>query len=385
MAKKRRGRGEGGLYQRKSDGLWIGAVVVGYDENGNPKRRTVSHKLKEEARKLLLELQQKCGAGRANAGIMTVGGLFQLWLDTEVKDTVDPATRELYEQRVRDHILPTLGREKLAKLNQVNVLTLFEDLQKKGCSADLRSKVGRLLRRVLHRAVAWKLVPENVASPISLPRVQTEEICPMDERQVGEFLKVVREHYFYPLWWFALETGARIGEIMALEKIDVDWAVGTVFINKSVKTDIKGEPRVKATKTRASKRKLRLSPSLLALLAAWVCKAPGHLLFPNRKGKYLRKSNVRVTFKKLLKKAGLPEFRFHDLRHTCATLALAKTKDIKTISKRLGHKDTSVTLNIYSHCLPEMEEGVVAAMESILSPGQVFVAAGAEVAVAAVA
>jgi integrase len=386
MAKKRRGRGEGGLYQRRSDGLWIGAVVVGYDENGNPKRKTVSHKLKEEARKLLQELQQKHGSGRADAGNMTVESLFKLWLDTEVKDSVDPATQRVHEQRVKDYILPSLGTIKLEKLTRVHPAELQAELQKDGRSADLRKKVGQLLRRVLHRAREYNLVSENVAMYVKLPRVEREEPHHMTPLQVGQFLQVAQKHRYYPLFRFALETGARQGEIMALEWPDVDLAAGTVFINKSVQTDMRGAARVKSTKTKASRRKIRIGPSMVALLAAWKLKTPGSLVFPNRKGKHFRKSNLRITFKRLLRKAKLPEFRFHDLRHTFATLALLETKDIKAVSKRLGHRDTSVTLNIYAHFLPETEQAIVEAMENLLVPSQVIpAAAGNEGTVAAVA
>ncbi|MCI0464799.1 MAG: site-specific integrase [Gemmataceae bacterium] len=366
--KKRRGRGEGSLYQRE-DGLWVGSIVVGYNpETGNARRKVVYGNTKEEARKKLLDLQQKSLAGQLGASTMTLKSCLEFWLDVVVRVKVDPGTYALHRQRVKDYILPYLGHVRLAGLTPFMVAQWYQDLEKEGRSADLRNKVGQLLRRCLKHAVGFGLLHDNVAMKLPLPKVDVEEMRPLDEGQVKRFLTVAVKNRLYPLYLLAIDSGMRQGEIIALEWTDIDFESGIVSITKSARGGEKGGVRIKEVKTKASRRRIKLARRTLEALAALRQKSKGRLVFPNRKGKHLLKSNLRVSFKRLLRKAELPEIRFHDLRHTHATLALLRTKNIKAVSARLGHADIRVTLETYAHFLPVMEDELVAAMEDLLTP-----------------
>jgi len=169
----------------------------------------------------------------------------------------------------------------------------------------------------------------------------------------------------------------REGEMLALEWADVDFAAGAVNVKKSIRTEKGGVTRVKETKTPAGRRRIRLTARTLEALAARRRLNGGRLVFGTpgrgkRRGeeRYPRKNAVLATFQLLLTKAGLPKVRFHDLRHTHATLALAETKNIKAVSSRLGHGDITLTLNVYAHYLPAHEDEYVAAMEKLLQPTQ---------------
>jgi len=334
--KRRRGRGEGSIYQRESDGRWVGSVVVGYSAEGKPRRKVVYGDTKEEAQRLLNDLLQRAGAGEADAGKRPLRSVLDFWLDCNVKARVDPATYALHKQRVTDYILPHLGHYAVAALNEYMVRTWYEDLEKAGCSLDLRNKCGQLLRRCLDKCVGDGDIKTNPTRKLSLPRAVAEEMHPLDADQARAFLAVAGRHRLAALWLLALDSGMRQGEILALTWPDVDFAAGVVSVTKSVRTGDKGAARVKEVKTRASRRRIRLTRRTLDALAAHRKHCRGPLVFstPGRAAhhgqpRYLNKANLTKSFRLLLRKAGLPKVRFHDLRHTHATFALQATKNIK--------------------------------------------------------
>lgn len=374
MTRKRRGRGEGSIHFDEKRNLWVGAIVVGYNAKGNPQRKKAYGKTKKEAKDKLLALEDKKRTGKLDTTSMTMQELLEYWLDNAIKGRKDVATESLYRQRVRDHVIPYVGRLKLAKMRSEDIDRLLSDLAAEKKSPDLQKKVGELLRRALKYAVTRGYVHTNVATVVTLPKVIEEEIHPLTEAQVQQFLLAARKSRHFTLYLLALDTGMRQGEILALEWTDIDFAIGVVSITKSVKTGEKGGPRVKEVKTRASRRRIKLTCRSLEALAQWRTQSTGRLVFPGRgKGPtygqdvYLNKSNLHNAFKKILRKAKLPNIRFHDLRHTHATLALLKTKNIKAVSARLGHEDIKITLDTYAHWMPEMEDEIVHAMETLLA------------------
>ena len=362
--KKRRGRGEGSLYEL--DGRWVASVVIGYSPNGNAIRRTRSCKTKDEAKKKLLELQQKHQAGHLGVRSMTVKELFEFWLDSIVK--VDPGTLSLYRQRITDYVYPYLGHINVAKLNAFVMSQFYKQLKANGQSADMQSKVGQLLRTCLQYGMEkLKLVSENAAADFPLPTVVKQEMRPLDEDQLKKFLHAARKCRLFVLFLMAVDTGMRQGELIALEWVNVDLTTGVVSVRKSARKE-KGGMRIKDVKTTKSKRSIRLTHRTLAALSELRAGSSSAIVFTTKKGQYVDKGNLRITFRRILKNAGLPMIRFHDLRHTHATLMLMKTKNIKAVSARLGHADIRITLNTYAHLIPAMEDEIVAAMEEMLTP-----------------
>jgi integrase len=362
----RRGRGEGSIRQQK-DGRWVVSVTVGYYPNGNPRRVVKYGKDKDEAQTKLQDLLQKHQTGELNNSSMNLKTFLEFWLESAVKPRVDPATYKVHKQRVTDYLIPHVGHVQVAKLTPFQVSQLYQDLEKEGRSADLRNKVGQLLRRALKYAVKLKMVRDNVAAEIPLPKVTEEEIHPLTEDQVKQFLRVAESRPLYPLYLMAFDTGMRQGELIALEWTDIDLGTGIVSITKSAKGGEKGGVRIKEVKTKSSRRRIKLTRRTLDALAKSKEKSTGRLVFPSRKGTYLLKCNLRTAFRRILDKAELPMIRFHDCRHTFATLALLKTKNVKAVSVRLGHEDIRVTLNTYAHWLPVMEDEIVEAMEGVLT------------------
>ncbi len=384
--KKKQGRsrkGSGSVYQ-VNENLWCGACTVGHRaDTGKAIRKKVYAETRAEAEAKLRDLLRKYQGADAEADLQRaeeragfrLKHALEFWLDTKVKTQVDSATYQLHHQRITDHICPHLGDVPVAGLNPYLVKDWLERLAESGCSADLCNKVGQLLRRCLDQCIEYGYIKTNPARRIPLPRVDRAEMHPLDEEQVKQFLAVARGHRLYPLWLLALDTGMRQGEIIALEWADVDMEAGIVSITKSARTADKGGQRIKEVKTKASRRRIRLTRATLEALCAWRQRSRGPLVFATRgrgvhrgQARLLHKGSLLRAFRKLLRKAGLPLLRFHDLRHTHATLALLKLRNVKAVSARLGHADIRVTLNTYSHYLPIMEEEYVSAMEGLLSP-----------------
>ena len=384
--KKRRGRGEGSIYPRKSDGRWVGSVVVGYKaDTGRPIRKVVYGATKEEAQAALDELRGKVKAGVADSEKLPLRHALDFWLSGQIKPHADEATYRLYQQRIRDHILPTLGHHPVAAISPYVIQAWNEDLERQGCTPNLRKNFAKLLRRCLDQCVKFGYIRTNPAREQRLPRSHSKEINPLSADQTVRFLAVAAGHRLAALWLLALDSGMRQGEMLALEWADVDFVAGAVNVKKSIRTEKGGVTRVKETKTPAGRRRIRLTARTLEALAARRRLNGGRLVFgtPGRgkrhgEERYLRKNAVLATFHLLLAKAGLPKIRFHDLRHTHATLALAETKNIKAVSSRLGHGDITLTLNVYAHYLPAHEDEYVAAMEKLLQPSAPAMNTGTE-------
>ena len=336
--KKRRGRGEGSIYQRDSDNRWVGSVVVGYKaDTGRPVRKVVYGATKEEVQTALDELRGKVKAGVGDGDKLPLRHALDFWLSGQIKPHADEATYRLYQQRIRDHILPTLGHHPIAAISPYVIQAWNEDLECRGCTPYLRKNCAKLLRRCLDQCVKFGYIRTNPGEQ-RLPRSHSKEINPLSADQTVRFLAVAAGHRLAALWLLALDSGMRQGEMLALEWADVDFVAGAVNVKKSIRTEKGGVTRVKETKTPAGRRRVRLTARTLEALAARRRLNGGRLVFgtPGRGnnrhggiGATLRKNAVLATFHLLLAKAGIPKIRFHDLRHTHATLALAETKNVK--------------------------------------------------------
>jgi integrase len=372
MARKRRGRSEGSIYQR-ADGTWTASVSLGYDGKGKRQRRTVYGKTKKEVQDKLRAEQDKASRGTLlEADKLTVRTFLERWLENTVKPRVAPTTHGRYEQHIRLHLVPHLGRVRIGKLTALHVEQLYSDMATAGASAHEQKKVGTVLRTALKHAVKNRLLGHNVACDVPKPKPVKEEIHPLDQSQAGQFLKAAQKDQLHPLYTLALDSGMRQGEIFGLQWPDIDFDSGSVQVQHSLE-EIKGRLRLKNVKTAKARRRIDLSRFTLdqlhehrkAMLAAGKDVKSGPV-FCDGDGGWLRKSNfARRSFKPILKRAKLPDIRFHDLRHTCATLLLLADENVKVVSERLGHASIEITLNTYSHVLPTMQKRAAEKMNGI--------------------
>jgi integrase len=367
MARSRRGRGEGGIRYREDKQLWVAEA-----RTGAGKRRTVYGKSKAEVQEKLRKLHNDAAAGiGADAATMTVAQWLARWLEM-VRPTVEPGTYDPYARHVRLHLVPHVGGIKLAKFNKAQVQALYATLATQGMSAAMQNKVAITLTVALHAAVRNDLLPSNPAAGIRKPKAVKPEMTPLDPDQVAAFLEAAKVDRLFVFYLTMLDTGARPGELFALTWPDIDLGVGHLVINKSLE-EIDGIHRVKVVKTARGRRRIDLSTGTVAALLEHrkAMLVEGHItgpVFCNSEGGYLRRADVgKNSFKRILRRAGLPDVRLYDLRHTCATLLLLADVNAKIVSERLGHASITRTLDTYSHVLPTMQRKAADLLGQILS------------------
>jgi integrase len=355
---KRRAKGEGSVYQRK-DGRCIGEYS---DALG--RKRYISGKTKAEVRSKLRQAIADRDAGIAyDSENLSVGLYLERWLDS-IQPTLRESTWERYESLTHLHIEPALGKVRLDKLNALQVQSLYRAKLNAGLSTGTVRHLHVILLSALKQAVKWNLIKHNVCESVTPPRWQKPEIQPLSPEQVKTLLGAAKDEPLYPLYVLACTTGMRQSELLALAWDCVDLAVGTVQVKRTV-----WKGKISSPKTPRSVRTIRLSRMAIHALEEHRKKHNGCAwVFPNQVGKPMDRhgfSNRR--WKPLLKQAGLPHtVRFHDLRHTCATLLLSQGINPKVISDMLGHSDVGFTLSVYAHVLPSMQQDAADSMDKAL-------------------
>ena len=374
---KRRGNGEGSVTLRK-DGRWQAMyyelTVTGF------KRRYVYGKTRREAWEKMMRARARSDGSLAfDAGKLTVGEYLDRWLTDSVRDSVTVSTFERCEQVVRLHLKPTLGVIKLKKLTPLHVQALYREKLDEGLSSSTVHKVHNVLHKALGRAVKWSLVPSNASDGAQAPRPSKREIVPLTSEQAKDLLLAATGDRMEALYVLALTTGARKGELLALKWDDLDLKRGLLRICRSL-TRVGGRFELGETKTKEG-REIELTERAVQALKShrkrqleermeldglWEDRG---LVFSTELGTLINPSNLRQrSFIPLLRMAGLQEtVRFHDLRHTCATLLLKERARPKEVQSLLGHKTIAMTMNNYGHFVPGMGKETADAMERALS------------------
>jgi integrase len=370
--RRRRGYGEGSIHQRP-DGQWRATISAGYDANGRRKRKDVYGKTKKEVQDELAKLQNAKAHGTlTKPNRITVAQFLQQWLDDVARVTVRATTFHNYKGIVKNHIAKHVGGIGLQKLLPAQVQAMYSAMEKQGASAETRRLVHVVLHRGLKQALKWGLVVRNVCDAVDAPRVPKSNITPLTPEQVGKLLAAAKADRFEALYVLAIGSGLRLGELFGLQWADVDLKAGTLSVRHTL-TEVGGKLTLSEPKTAKGRRLVtlprRVVDALLdhrkRMVVLGLAGVP--FVFCNSMGGPLRRSHFhRDEFKPLLKRAGLPEIRFHDLRHTSATLLLAQGVHPKVVQERLGHAQISVTLDTYSHVLPSMQVDAASRLDSML-------------------
>jgi integrase len=377
---RKRGNNEGSIYPYKKNGKKVGYRGAYTSHTaGGPKRRYVSGKTREEVRrKLAKAMGDRDGGLVFDAGNLTVGEYMDRWL-RDVKDTVRQSTHERYGYAIGPHIKPAIGRIKLKDLTSAQVRWFYRDRLDYGLAPATVHKLHVVLHKALKSAVSDGLIPRNPTASLKLPRIIKEEIDPLDQEEARRLLEAACGDRLEALYVLAINTGMRQGELLALKWEDVDLERSVLRVRRTISRRdnayVLDEP-----KTKKSRRTIRLTAGAATALEVHISRQlegmermgslyqPGGLVFATTTGTIINPSNLRNRlFKPLLKHAKLRPIRFHDLRHTCATLLLSKDVNPKVVSEMLGHSSVSITLDIYSHLLPDMQEKAARALEDALS------------------
>ncbi len=369
----RRGHGEGSIY-RQNDKLWAAAITL---PNG---RRQIFYAptRTEAAAKLNSALHARDAGVVIPTGRETVGAFFARWLGG-AQAQLRPRTWQRYEQLVRLQVVPTLSQVKLTALAPDDLQRLYAHLLQSGLSPASVHHTHMLIHRALGQGVRWGVLSRNVADLVDPPRVARAEMRTLSAAQVGQLLEATSADRMAALWVVAVTTGMRQGELLGLQWRNVDLEGRSLQVVGSLQP-IKGEGlQFLEPKTAQSRRRVQLVDMAVEALKTHRAKqlqdrlqsggrwpADSDWVFANSVGGPLDPFRTRRLFWAALKAADLPAVRFHDLRHTAATLMLSRGVHPKVASEMLGHATVAVTLDLYSHVSEPMHRSAAEAIEAAI-------------------
>jgi integrase len=386
------------VYQR-ADGLWIANISLGYDGNGKRQRLVVAGVTKKEA---LDKLEEKKGQARVgnlpDAGGLTVAQLLDRWLESS-KSSTETRTYEERRRIVKNHLRPRMGGLRLSKVNSLHVESLYADMGRDRVGATTIRNAANVLGAAMSHACNLKLIPFNPVAAIKKPRPARNSMLFLTPEQVKLLLDAAKGQPSYPLIVTALATGCRQGELLALTWDDLDLTKGMLTVRRSLAQTDAGF-QVKDPKTAGSRRVIALPDLAVSVLTAHKAEAlkAGLLdapVFCTRTGNFLLKRNVLRALRAVIRRTNTPEgkinrggrpkkgqekpkevvellklipakLRFHDLRHTVASILLSQGQSVRAVSQRLGHSNPALTLRVYAHCMPSDDPQLAAALNKML-------------------
>ena len=380
MAKKR-ANGEGSIRKRK-DGRWEGRYTAGHDlETGKAIYKNVLGRSQAEVKE---NLKQAIGEAQAldvtKAGKYTVGEWMEVWFQDYAKIKVRPSSHQTYQGYIHNHIRPNIGDIPLEKLTSLDLQKFYKKLlaqgrvdrveakgQPKGLSAKTVRNIHQILSSALKLAQGQRLILANPAEGCALPRVEHQEMKNLTTVQLASFFREARDSGVFELYYLELATGLRRGELLGLKWEDIDLERGDLRVRRQV-FRINGEVVEAPLKTKNAYRTLPLAEDTVSVLREQRKKVGNsHWVFPSPNGGPISPDSVLHMLHRVLKRAGLPKVRFHDLRHTFATLALQNGVDVKTVSGMLGHFSAGFTLDTYAHITSAAQRQAAQTMGSVLA------------------
>ena len=378
---KRRANGEGNI-RKRSDGRWEGRYTAGRDpETGKTVYKNVLGKTQTEVKaKLKQAIQENAEVDTLKAAQYTVGQWMDVWFENYAKIKVRPSSHQTYRGYIDNHIKPNIGKIPLGKLTTLELQKLYKKLlsrgrvdrieakgQPKGLSPKTVRNIHQVISSAMDFAKAQKLIAVNPADGCALPKLEHREMKTLPAEQLASFLREAKESGVFEMYYIELATGLRRGELLGLKWEDLDLEQGTLRVQRQV-SRINGEVVEAPLKTKNSYRTISLGGDAVGILNEQRKKCGGsEYVFPSPTGGPISPDSVIQMLHRVLKRAGLPKVRFHDLRHTFATVALQNGVDIKTVSGMLGHYSAGFTLDTYAHVTTQAQREAAKTMGNILS------------------
>jgi len=407
MKTRSRAAGEGTIYQNIKRNRWEGQFSYIDPYTGKTKRKLITGKgQKEVAQKGKAFLKSLEDGLLPDSNKLTVWGWIDRWLTDYIKPTVRIKSYEKYESCLRSYIKPTIGEVIVTKLKAPDIQRVFNEMlitggvDGKGVSTSTVRATRRYLSMAFNKAVQVGVLLKNPVVATDPPRLVKSEIHPLTVEQADKLLKTAKDgEYFYSgcnqrrkpspaseyhkamaytAVLLALNTGMRLGEVFGLKWSDIDFNKNTINVQRSLVSSSTKGMIFEDPKTKGSKRRISVTEKIKKALVKFQAEQTLYskimgdkfineerLVFASVTGKPSDTSNFTTRFfKRMLVQAGLDRsFKFHDLRHTHATLLLKQGVNIKVISERLGHSTVTMTLDTYSHLMPDMQETAVKALE----------------------
>ena len=385
----RRAHGEGHISYHESAKRWRAVLSLG-TVDGKRRRKYIYGVTRKEVADKLRAMRQEIDQGVNVTDRTTVAEFLDRWLETVIKEHRRPRTYESYRQITRLYIVPHIGNVQLIKLTPMQVQNLLNTLQKSGgvnqqpVAPRTVQRTRAVLRSALTRAQRWGILVRNAAALTDPPRAEKFKPVVLGPEQGQQLLQVAASHRLEAIWYIALLMGLREGELLGLTWEHIDFTARRLVVNQTLQRR-KGEGLVVAPpKTASSIRTLPLPQIVERVLQKqqqrqqadreraanfWV---ETGFVFTTESGRPIDPSNLLQMFKRLLKAANLPMMRLHDLRHSCATLLIAQGVHPRIVMDILGHSQISITMDLYSHVLPETQREAAKAMDLLFAKGSVI-------------
>ncbi len=372
---KKRGNNEGSIF-RQANGMWRGQV----SHEGH--RLSKSFPTQKECIDWVRKNRNQISDGLSYASTqITLSEFMESWLITK-KATRRYATWIHYDRIVRGYINPNLGKIKLRDLRADRIQMFITQLLKAGTGIYTIRKIRDVLHCALNQALKQDLVIRNPVNLVDPPQKPHKEMTVLTESEVSRFLVAANSHRLEALFQLTVTTGLRESEVLALKWSDLDWMKRTLKVERQLERPRGEGVQFSAPKTAFGKRSIKLGSKTIEVMRKHVKRqqderiAAGEvwkefdLIFPTSVGTPIHQRSLLRTFKLLLKHAGLPPIRFHDLRHTSASLMLNHDIPVIIVSRRLGHARASITSDVYGHLLPNMQDGAAEMIDDLVTPAE---------------
>jgi integrase len=369
---KRRGNQEGSIYKRKG-GLWCVQVSL------NNHRLTQYFKTRREAREWLTKILEQIQTGQSiESGRISLADFLGKWLDS-ARPSLRHKTWAQYHQICRDHILPSLGEVRIRDLRPDQIQGLYNSKIECNVSTNTVRILHAVLHRSLEQAVRWGMIDRNPAKAVIRPKPCRKEIQTLNSHQARQFLIAAQGSRYEALYYLAITTGLRAGELLGLKWDDLDWIKGHLHVQRQVQRVPGSGLALLEPKSAAGRRVVVLGQAMITKMNEHARKQDRlrtfaverwqehGMIFTSQTGTCLDHRNVYREFKEILRRAGLPDIRFHDLRHTAATLMLQEGIHPKIVQERLGHAQIYITMDTYSHVLPTMQDEAAKKMDELIA------------------
>jgi integrase len=370
---RRRGNNEGSLYQRKS-GLWCAQISL------EGRRLTKYGKTQKECREWIRQIRTKIEGGLTFAGtLLTLEHFVDTWLSGK-KLSRRPGTVHSYRRIAERDLLPHMGQMRLQDIQPAHIKKLYSILQEEGKGPRTIQLAHVVLHSVLKQAMREGILGRNPMDAVDRPRVETTEFQILNEQQVRQFMIFASESPYETLFHLALTTGMRKGELLGLKWSDVDWVRCVLNVNHQLQIIPGKGYALVAPKTKAGHRQIKLGLGTMKQLeahkkrqelekaVAGIRWQEHEMIFTTGIGTYMDQTKASRELKRLLKKAGLPAIRFHDLRHTSISFQLEMGTSLNTVQQRAGHSKASVTSDIYGHALEHSQDAAAEKIEEMITP-----------------
>lgn len=381
--------------QKRGDNSWFLTVSIGRNHDGKYVRRTktIQCRTKKEAVIEYSKFRMEVEAGEYIAPQkMTFEVFVEEWRDKYAVKHLGHKTLYTYESNLKNRILPTFRNLRLENIKPLHIVDFLSNLEKEGSRGDKKSGglasgtiqiQHRILKNIFNRAVEWRVIKRNPARDVQKPKVISKEVTPYDETEVEQMLQALEKE---PYHWrvmitLALTTGLRRSELLGLEWKHINWDSGVIEVSQSMIHALKGNVIVKKPKTKNSIRKVALPSSMLGEMKGYYAyrlnernnignewyEGDWFFMFSHPNGQPFHHERPYLWFRQFIKKNRFRYIRFHDLRHTSATILINQGIHAKIISERLGHGSITTTMNIYGHALRSADQAAADKFESLLT------------------